>query len=301
VSAPFSVLGHFKNQNLDVSNFKDDQSAVDHLLQLARNAQQVQHLAQHGQRYQQHATQFESWLAQQQKAQQTQAPTESWWKAPEWNDAWLSQVDVDANGNYVPKPGAPPDVGQKIAAFRNHQREFLNKFASDPMGAVGPGIKEMVQKEAMALIQQHLGAYQEDTVAHQIIQQNRSWMVQQDAQGRALLDPISQQPAWTPEALMYRQYVEQLSQAGVRDSRAQDHMARQLVAGQVAMRGFGSQAATTANDVKKADFLNGAARLPSHSGTMATPGLPQNEKLTLEQMLKQNFRAAGISDADFRS
>lgn len=212
----------------DRNQFQDDSQAVAALAQQARQAQayqqqlaQAQQLAQYGQLYVQHADQFAAYMRQQQEAEQAKRASQNqWWKAPEYDPAWSSRIYQDASGNLVAAPGSPPDTVQKYLAWRDHQTKFLTQFSQDPIQAIRPGIEQLVEEKAKALLQQHMGQFQAQTAAQRLVEQNNAWMYEQDPSGQRTL---------TPWGRLYAGYVQQADQMGLQGVDAQHQYAIGLV------------------------------------------------------------------------
>jgi hypothetical protein len=259
-------------------------------------------MAQLGQRYQPYAQQIDQWLAQQQASRgQPQRP-----RAPEWNPAWRQMVRRNEQGQLVPVGDAPADLPQKYQTAQQHQLEMLDKLAfGGPKAAFGDELQQMIRAEAQAIVQEHLTGYQDRTYAGGVVQENAPWLYQKDGQGNIQTNPLTGQRVFTREGALYFRNVQNLEAQGIRDVRVQDALARQLTIGQLLQEREQGAAAQQTNEQLKQQALNGGGRQPNFGGTLLpgtnpnNPPPPQNGQIDLREMLRQNLRAAGVTDADF--
>jgi hypothetical protein len=282
-------------------NLPDDQTALRQLISQATQAQQSQ---QYAQRYLQHATQFEGWLQSQQQ-QQAQKPA-AWWNPPEYNPAWKGLVSRDPDtGEFKTAPGAPPDILPKYLAYEQYRRDFADKLTSDPAETLKPFIQELARQEAQSMVQQHLSTYQDQVYADNYVQQNSNWLHARDPNTKQLLtDPFTKQPLLSAAGQRFKGYIEQLHQGGVTNLKLQEQLARNMVERDVAMAQLAQiQQGQTNTDIKNQFIQQNNTRQPNQSGVL-TPAangdaLPANQRLSLFDRLSQNFRANGITDAEF--
>jgi hypothetical protein len=306
-----------KELGYDFGNVADDHSALQQLILRATEAQrlqsqmqQMQELARHGQTYLQHAPAFQQWLQQQQAAaQQADQAKKNWFKAPEWDPAWASFITKDAQGNLVPVQGAPPGVVDKYLAFTNHQREFMQKFAMDPIAAIRPGLEAMMQEIASQQARQAVGATQGEQFAQNFIQQHSAWLHARDAQGNILSD-WSGQPQFSPAGVRFQQLVTEAANLGIVNGEHRARYAYNLLRAEIAQAQAtpaAQQAAAQANgDALKNQFLqNAAGAAPNASGSQTAPVNPNTppatpngrktsqrdlQALLMEEMKKNGFQ-----------
>lgn len=296
-----------RNYGLDPSQFPDDHAALQHLASAYRQQGDLSQLAQYGRQYMQHADQFQAWrqqqAAQQQQAQQQQ---QSWWKKPEFDPSWASKLTRDpATGEIKAVAGADPGLVQKYLAWTEHQRGFLDKFAQDPIEAIKPGLIDIARQVAQEMVGQHLGGFQEKQAAQSIIQQNASWIHEHDANGRAVIDPQTGRPAFSPYGRAYAGYVQQAEQMGLRDVQSQhnfaltnvqrDYLARQYVGQQQ-----GGNAQQQGQAAKDQFLANAAANRPNvgANGVNGSTGAPANPAginnlRSLQDLMMKNLAANG--------
>ena len=295
---------HLKARGLDPSRFQDDQQVLDYLVQVYGESERARPYADLGRRYAPYQSHLDQLLAQQAQQQAAPAAQKKWWTAPDYDSSWMSQVDVDEKGNLVPKPGADPMLPQKIAEWRRHQREVYDAFAADPMELLGPGIEERVVPLIQKAIQEHLGQFSDQTFAQQLIQSNADWLYQKDQAGGFLTNPATGRRMLSYYGQRYHQAVNDLAASGVSDVRAQDQLARKILAGEAAMASAAqAQAPGQVNQQIKQDFLGGAVRQPGRNGSAAPPSNPNivsppaQGEMTLADMMRKNFQASGITDS----
>jgi hypothetical protein len=289
--------------------FQDDHAALQHLALAYRQAQQSQQLVQYGQQYLQHAPQFQQWLAQQQQAQQAQQQQASeWFKPPEYDARWQSQITRDpTTGQLSAVPGAPPDVVQKYLTWQQHQQDFQQRMARDPIGTLKPGLEQLVDQRAQQIIQQQLGGYQEQSRAQSFLQEHAGWLYARDAQGGVLPNPQTGRPMLGELGQRFYGYVREAESLGLRDVNSQQGYAMRLLRADVAMSQQGQQPAPQqannqlpGQNAQAQGFLsNAAANRPNAAGSLqpagagGAPSASQNSSLPLRERLAQRFREQG--------
>ncbi len=292
---------------LPQQQFADDQAAMRHIAEMMRQAPDLRQLAGYGQEYLQHREQFTAWQRQQEEARrQQQQQSQQWWKAPEYDPSWVQKLYADpVTGEIRVRPGNDPMIAAKYQAWLDHQRGFLDRFSQDPVKALQPGIEQIATEIAQRMIQKHLGGYQEQSQAREVIQSNSGWMHERDEQGRVLMDPQTGRPALSEWGRRYATYVQRAEQMGLSNVQAQHDYAYGLVQRDAALARYGQQAqsqqALSQSDQAKQDFLNraaqqhnpnqGAAHTTGHNGAATQPVMNGVESLK-QQMLK-NLEAAG--------
>lgn len=292
------------NYGIDLrQQFNDDDAALAHLATAYRNAQQNAQLVQYGQSYLQHAGEFQQYLQQRQEAARAEAAKQatSWWKAPEYDPRWESQLTRDpTTGELRAVSGADPSVVQKFLAWSDHQRGFLSKFSQDPITAIRPGIEQIARQVAAEMIQQNLGGYREQTAAAQFIEQNSSWLHARDGAGNVIQNPETGRPALSEWGQRFLGYVQEAERSGLRDVAGQQKYALGLVQRDYLLSQRGPAAAADAGAAAKDAFLNQAARHQPNEGQRAAGvpavpgnGVPNNAAL-LRDLLAKNLQAGGF-------
>jgi hypothetical protein len=187
-----------------------EESAVKSLVERYKSyQQQEQQFRQYQpylQSYLQHAGPFAQWLrsvhgqaGQPPAPQQPQGPQEQkpWWsdhwKAPDYNPSWLQQVTQDEKGNLIPIPGAPPDIVQKIADYRQFRQEQAERLMQNPYQFFEPLVQQAVQQarqESERVIREQLSQQRDIAMSTQFVQQNSRWLYELDPQGQTMIQSV---------------------------------------------------------------------------------------------------------------
>lgn len=293
----------------DLGNVADDHAALQQLILRAQQSQQLQQMAQYGQLYLQHADQFQRWQREQQEsAQRQQQQAAQWFKAPEWDANWRNLITRDPQtGEYKPAPGAPPDIVQKYLTGLQHQQSFLERFAFDPIGAIKPGLEQMVQQIAGQIAQQQLGGYRDQTFAQGFIQQNSPWLYQQDQNGQQIRG-MDGRPVLSQWGQAFRGYVAEAAQSGIGNEEMRAKYAMSMVQRDFLAYQQQLSQQQPAGDAAKQQFIQQAqaaqaAQFPApqqqplvNGAQIAQAGRGRTPKVPLSERIKRNFAAAGISD-----
>jgi hypothetical protein len=166
---------------VNTGQFQDDTAFAQNLAQLLRTGQQNSQFAQLGQQVAPYHAQFQTYLAEQQKAEAAKkAAEQKWYTPPEYNPDWRNMVEIDANGNMVAKAGFDPLVPQKLQAYNQSLRNNLDKFFQDPIGFIKPGLEQMIKEEAAKIAQQTTSGYEVKQQATQFVAQNSGWLHEQN-------------------------------------------------------------------------------------------------------------------------
>jgi hypothetical protein len=284
--------------------FQNGNQALQHLVEAAR---QRDELSRWRSQFEPHLGQFQQFMGQQQRAAAEQRQkANQWFNAPEYNPDWSRMVQRDAQGNLVAAPGAPQGVVEKYLQAMQHSRGFLEKFSFDPIGAIRPGIEQVVKEIASQLVQQNLGGYAEQNEAQNFVQQNRTW----------LFDQSGQPTQWHG---VFAGAVREAEQLGVRSVQGQQQYAMKAVQHAYAVSEWqrlnGTQAAQpaaaqqlTQNQQQKNAFLQqtqqNAALPPGNPGAAHQPAaqLPAQPRSAngdhrnrIARMALANAAAAGIN------
>lgn len=282
----------------ELSSFQDDEAALIHLVQQAQRAQQADAYAQLGRAIAPELQQYQEFRKT--LPQQGTPATPPAYAPPPFDAKWMGLVDRDAaSGMYYAKPGVNPAVAEAV----NKRMEWQEKFTQDPLAVMDQyaqaKLPEIVQREVRQAIQ----SYQRDNAVNSILAANDAWLYQRDAGGRYAQGPNGRVP--TPEGAAYIQQVRQLQESGVTDPTTQDTLARQLVAGQLALArlqatGNTSQGQQTAQAGYRPNVNPNQSRPALER--QQTPGSvePNGEGLSLREMMSQAFDQAGYTDQRFQ-
>ena len=281
-----------------LASFQDDEAALIHLVQQAQKAQQADAYAQLGRAIAPELQQYQE-FRKTQSAQGTAAAPPAY-APPPFDKNWMGLVERDpVSGMYYAKPGVNPAVAEAV----NTRMAWQDKFTQDPLSVMDQyaqaKLPEIVQRE----VRSALASYQRDTAVNSILQANDAWLYQRDASGRYAQGPNGKVP--TPEGAAYIQQVRQLQESGVVDPTTQDMLARQLVAGQLALARLQSANGQPAQHQQQAAQYRPNVN-PNQARSVLdrqqTPGSvePNGEGLSLRDMMSQAFDQAGYTDQRFQ-
>ena len=281
-----------------LSSFQDDEAALVHLVQQAQRAQQADAYAQLGRAIAPELQQYQEFRKTQSAPGAAAAPPA--YAPPPFDQKWMSLVDRDpASGMYYAKPGVNPAVAEAV----NKRMDWQEKFTQDPLSVMDQyaqaKLPEIVQRE----VKQALASYQRDNAVNSILAANDAWLYQRNASGQYAQGPNGRVP--TPEGAAYIQQVRQLQESGVTDPTTQDTLARQLVAGQLALARLQSANGQPAQLHQQAAQYRpnvNPAQARSPLERQQTPGSvePNGEGLSLRDMMAQAFEQAGYTDQRFQ-
>jgi len=301
-----SVRDALANYGLDLrQHFNDDHAALQHLVSLARRLPEQEQLARYGQEYLRHADKFQSWLRSQQEAERSKQQQQPWFKAPEYDPSWLNKLVRDpVSGELRPAPGAPPDLVQKYIAWHEHRNSFLDNLAKDPIGAIKPGLEEMVKQITSEMIRQNMGQYQEQSRANSFVQQNASWLYETNAEGVPVRDQ-SGRPRLSELGQRFGAYVQRAQSMGLVDTASQQEYATAMLERdwfrqqQSRQQQASSSAPVDPAQAVKQQFI--ADRQANGSGNLQAPPGNTNGQVKpaglnqrgLQEMMLQEMKAAG--------
>lgn len=280
------VRDYLKAQGIDASRYGDDTQVLSTLLEAARQGGRYRQIADE---YTQLAPEFERWRYQQrqqpqvpqQQQQQPAQPKNLLERKPEWNDAWLAQVEQDpATGRIKARPGVNPDIARRVEDFAAWKQEWRSLLETDPAKA-----GEMMFAERLkSHVDEQLAQQQEINFAREFERTNQEWIYAKDAGGRQVIDRRTGQPALSPAGQMFLNFAVQGANLGIRGVTSQYQYAQNMLAAAIMqMQGAQPQqqqqpAAQPAkpastNDTKKQALLN-AAR-PNRNGATPANGTTQ--------------------------
>ena len=295
-----AYLGERLGNPAIAGQFKTDQEFLDQVAPILQQAAAWRQQAELGQRYAQHAPQFEKWYAEQEEKRRNEAAaaaqqTQKWWTSPEYDRSWEDGVTVNPQtGELVAKPGYDPTLPSKIQRFREFQRQKLNEFLQDPIATIKPGLEGVVAEIVGKAVQQQLGGYQSQQSAVKFVESNADWLYATDPVSKArLMDPVTRGPLLTPAGQRFRQHVIALEQAGVTDIAMQQHLAQKLTSADLLQMVYqqptaGAPAAPAGVPPARSNALVDAAEQPESN-------------LSLRERLIENFRRSNITDEMIRN
>lgn len=189
--------------NWDASQFQSDEEFADALATGAQQYYESQPLISAGQKYLQHAEQFERWLAEQSRQQQAQqqqtAEAAPKWKAPEFDPSWKKFVEFNpALDMYQPIQGYPQlaSFADKLNAYRQHEQNTMQRFVRDPLSLLNDaGLEDFVSERVNSAVQQVMQHLQAERQREMMIAQTTAEvnqyeqeLYQLDDQGRRITD-----------------------------------------------------------------------------------------------------------------
>lgn len=301
----FDPIAFARSVGFDAGQYSKPEDFTRDLLLAAQRARELETLAPWGQAYQQHATEFQSWMAQrgqQQAAAQPEAK-KGFWQPPEWNESWSSLIKVDEKGQPTGVvPGADPTILGKYLAYEQYRRDFTQRFTRNPEETLAPMIQARAEEIAEKAVQKHLQGYQDRVYANQMIESNRSWLQAHDQAGNPLRN-LQGQPMLSAEGKLFVGYVQEASSMGLNVQQQEAYAKKLLRADLIAQQHAAAGAVTTSEQQKQA-LLNQANRNPSQAGSTVggATGLQnppaQNANLSLAEQMAQAFAQAGVNDAN---
>jgi hypothetical protein len=295
-----------KRYGLDPSQFVDDAAFAQSLLASHVQAQQNRHLFEQGQRYQQHAPQFEQWLQQQGgqvppgaapgQQQQQQSLID---RRPPFDARWMQLVDQDPlTGGIKAKPGAPADIVDRINAYSNWAAEWNYTLTHHPEQAIGPIIEQQVQK----LLEARLGDFQTSQTARNLLNENAHWLFLNE-NGRFLTGNDGQK-VLSKAGELFMDYTNEAARQGIRDVNDQYAYALKMIR-LAHYANLQQQNRQPGSPAPGAPPVGGgpAGAQPPQSGGVLNDGTGQQIDqslvgLSLGEKMRREFQRAGIKDAD---
>lgn len=262
---------------------------------------QKQALLDYAQQHQQHQSEFQKYLASQQQPQTTNQPQKFWDAAP-YDASWEAWRDASSPTGW--RDGTPTDVVSGWNRYVSNQREFFNKLRTDWDGTVGGWVDQraqsMVEKAIEDRVSTKLNEFQAKLDAQQFVMQNADWLAQRD--------PLTGAYGLSPAGAQLHQKMQMLQNLGVQDTGATRALAAQLLMAEIMQSQRGQPGLPApANGHTNGHDLNqqhknrileaGASRQPNRGGTIphSTDATPQNTKLSLEQLVREELLAQGIN------
>lgn len=302
----FELRNYFAEQlgNPDLAKqFNDDKTFAAQLVPILQHAPVWRKKAEYGDRYMQHAAEFEKWFAEQQQKKQAEAVSkpQKWWTAPEFDPSWEQAVVADPQtGELVAKPGYDPTIPSKIARYRDFQRQKLNEFFQDPMKTIQPGIEQVVQAVVEKALQQHTGEFEQKQFADSFLQQNSDWLFQSDPVSKQLIRDVSGKLQLSPAGHRFRQHVSDLEKAGVTNLAAQQSLAQRLTEGDLLRMAY-TQQQNPAAPAQPAAPASPQAPAYQPNALAGSQNLGTGSPMPLKNRLQEAFEKAGITDDVIRN
>lgn len=298
----------------DLSSYENDEDAFRHLIDRSRDYDRQQETIKH----------YESMLAQQQQQQaaplqpaaapqpQAEDAPPAWeWSPPPYNPTWQSQVQRNQDtGALEPTNGGTHGTVSQMQNFLDYRANHMDRFWTEgPHKYMDPYLEqrekthqESIYEKVQAMIDLTLGNHRAQNEADKFLSENQ-WVYERDANNQIIKNTISGENELSPDGKMFARFMTEAEQEGFPASAQQKYAMNMLDAHRIKT---GQAGAVLEGDKKKIDFLQQAAGFsPSAAGseTNRTPDAsgvapPQNPNMTLEDMLAQNLKSEGITDAD---
>lgn len=168
-----------------------------------------------------HKDEFMAWKkAQAQQAQQSQQAVKEvkkFWNPPEVKESYRRYITRDAEGRDVIAEDAPYEARQALLENMAYQRDFAQKFLSDPEQTLGPLIQQMAEEKAQNLIETTLHRREEQAFVDQITEENKDWLYDSET-GNV-----------TPEAIVVHRYVEDARALGIQGAKPRWEYAKAML------------------------------------------------------------------------
>lgn len=299
------------------------------LIQAHQDAERLRPLAPHVSAYQQHATQFHAWLAEQNKKPAAPAAEADWtaefYTHPEWNPNWKHQVTTDAQGNLVAVPGAPADIVHRYQSAQAFRQEQVEKFLTNPFKFMEPAIRKIAGEISSKQSDQGVSQYKQQQEAKQFVSQHSNWLFERGQDGgiktSSVINPqtgrYESQQVLSQYGQQFVQHLQEAERHGLPPALQQDYALKAvqnaymaspeytayLIAQQSQQAAPAAGAATpaavpqTARQQANGQFLAKAnpAIQPAPVGGNAVPTTPKVTRENLEQVMLSRLREAGAT------
>jgi hypothetical protein len=324
-----------RQYGLDLSQYQDSRAAAQYLIETARdNSAYLQYgraLAPHYSDFQRFLEQRQAGAQPQMQQQQVPQKPVNPFGLPDFDPAWLDMVVRDAQGNLIPKPGTPLDVPAKIMSYYRARQAAQDKLFTNPQDVLVPMLQQAIAPMLQQYFQTNIGQMGQQQFIQGFLGEHGQWIYQVDPQGRSIIDPVSGRKQFTQEGYRLFQHIENAHRMGIQSYQDQAQYAMNMLRMEYQAQGgqqqtqqqqggsFGDQmqqqlpppqqqapnpfaSAMAQNNQLKQGFLQAHNRRPSYGGSMQPPNntnnqVPQNSNLSLREMLAQNLKQAGITDA----
>ena len=295
-----------KQAGFDPATWADDEAAAN---EIVNGYKQFREIEPDYELYRRMSPQFNAWLQQQQAPPpaQTQAEKKKWYQAPEFDQSWLNDLELDENQNLRPKAGrqVSPDRLNAVANYIQWRREVQEKLASNPQEAIKEIVSGHIEEAARKIAAEQVSELRHQNEAQQFVDRHASWLFRHNEHGQRVNDPISRKPVLTQEGQLFSQYFAQAEQLGLKTmSDMQDYALGMLERDILRSRhgqAAGQPAVPTGKKAVK-EALTTASRSPKRAASQANPNEPgkmgQNQKADLGTQLLSALKEAGIKDDD---
>ena len=297
-----SLRAHLKGLGYDVSQFADDNQAVQALL---HQSNEYRRLAPCAGEWLQYREDFLRWKESQGRPTATPEQPKGWWSPPATMDELNTLVQQyyvrDANGNIVPSQTTPPDVIKRVTDAQAFYNKFQDQWRSNPNEVLDKWW-EGKRNENIHLFQQEFAARQSQADMRNIVNQNAGWML---AKGENKLPIVSQGPnglqyEYTPLGMAYWYNWQYFQSLGHTDVNQLNSLALQMTEGQYAIEINKQREAATQQQNPSSTTthagMNRIANAINQFGGNGAPSVPiaPDGDVDLSAMIDQSMRANGV-------
>ena len=235
--AAFNLRTYLSDYGVDPNAFPDDRTAADTLRGAAEQYYQHRELIPQVQQYLAHQDKFQTWLSQQQAAEQeaqakAQAAAKFQWESKKPDPRWDSLTRYDAQtGSWkaiAPDSQEALRAAQQRSEYGNWQRDTLQRVLSDFPKLAQESVADYVQTQIGQAVQQLQQNMQAQQAMAAIYQTNQPWLTAQDEQGQVQIDPRTGRPAFSELGQQYLGHLQNVGNMNLSDPRVQDWIAQRL-------------------------------------------------------------------------
>lgn len=155
--------------------------------------------------------------APQAAAQPKQQPEQSsWWNPPQLKDSYKRYITRDESGREIISPEAPLDAKAALQDYMEYRANFAQKFLDNPEQTLAPMVEKVAMDRAQAIVEERFQQMQNESLVHNLEQQNRDWLY--DQTGRV-----------SAEGLAVQKYIQDAKALGINGPQARWDYATRMV------------------------------------------------------------------------
>ncbi len=295
----------------DPALWKDDEHAASEIVDGYRKFREIE---PDYTLYQRLSPQFQAWLQNQGQPapQQAQPEQPKWYKPPEFQEAWIQDLELDEKGNVRPKEGrqVSPDRLNKVTNYLQWIRETRSRFERDPQSAINEMVTDRVQEIVESKVNERVETLRLQQQAQSFADKHAQWLFRHDGGGNRVFDPHTNKPVLTDEGRMFAHYFSQGESRGLKTmddltdyalAMTERHLLRNRYSGDET-EGEKKKAPAKQPTTDVTDALKRAGKSPKRSASTANPNeidrQAQNPKADLASQLRAAFKENGITDKD---
>jgi len=207
-------------EGVDTTQFADDQQALAHLAQIARERPQLEQYAHMGMQQAQQLQQYQ----QQPPAAQPQAPAtpesdplDEAWGAPEYDPNWEQYVEFDQESEtYRPiNPSVPYAWVDGVNKYHQFLRTKTRDFLSNPIKKTWQGIETQVDKRVEERVEAKLREVEDRNTVREFQKNNAGWLYEKGQNGEPVIAHQTGEPVYSPMGQQFRQRIDWLRNNGI--------------------------------------------------------------------------------------